>query len=573
MMFQKIDLQTRIFLAFLAPSAIALLAVFNGLVTEQRLSHYNNLLSNNNLPSLDGLWKIREGQTQIDVAECMLLNHTLSTADRAIALSKIQKAWNQIDDGFKQALNNPPSSKQEKQLEAQFRENWGIWKNAHAAFLVQERRFARFKVSDPIQRRSDLILQGQRNSPEMQKVNQAIAIQNKLIQMDRQKKPLFDQAAESLVKLLRDNQEFADQIQKDSIQTKEQAQVISIVVLVVVPLIVSVLAWVLSKRIAHPIDQKLGTLIQDLELARDQLETKVVERTQDLQTALQDLTTAQSQLVQSEKMSSLGQLVAGIAHEINNPVNFIHGNLTPIQEYARDLMNMVQLYQKHYPQPCDEIQIAAEETDLEFVQEDLPKLLESMKLGTDRIRQIVLSLRNFSRLDEADLKAVDLHEGIDSTLLILQHRLKDKPESPAIKVVKDYDKLPPVNCYPGQLNQVIMNILANAIDALEEMNAKRTISEIHPSQLTIRTSMMDTQWVQIAIIDNGIGMPESVMQKIFNPFFTTKPIGKGTGMGMSISYKIITEKHHGKIKCFSTPGQGTEFVIQLPIQQPETERA
>ncbi len=271
-------------------------------------------------------------------------------------------------------------------------------------------------------------------------------------------------------------------------------------------------------------------------------------------------------------MSSLGQLVAGVAHEINNPVNFIHGNLTPIQEYARDLMQMIQLYQKHYPTPIAEIQTAAEDLDLAFMQQDFPKILESMKLGTDRIRQIVLSLRNFSRLDEADLKAVDLHEGIDSTLLILQHRLKEKSEYPAILVVKEYAPLPLVECYPGQLNQVIMNILANAIDALEELNTQRTLAEIKqcPSQITIRTSTLDElmgqRWVQIAIADNGVGMSESVKQQIFDPFFTTKSIGKGTGMGLPISYKIIIEKHHGKLECFSTPGQGTEFVIQLPLQ-------
>lgn len=281
------------------------------------------------------------------------------------------------------------------------------------------------------------------------------------------------------------------------------------------------------------------------------------------------LTKTQSQLIQAEKMSSLGQLVAGVAHEINNPVNFIHGNLTHIKEYAYNLMDMMQLYQKHYPNPVDEIQAEAEEIDLEFVQEDFQKILDSMKLGTERIRQIVLSLRNFSRLDEAEFKAVNLHEGIDSTLLILQHRLQEKPECSMIEVVKEYGNLPLVECYPGQLNQVLMNILAYAIDALFEQNAKRTFLEIkeHPSQITIRTLVIDVIWVQITIADNGSGMPEQVKQQIFNPFFTTKPVGKGTGMGMSISYQIITEAHKGKLECFSTLGQGTEFIIKIPIQQ------
>ncbi|MEP0888869.1 HAMP domain-containing histidine kinase [Leptolyngbya sp. PL-A3] len=192
-----------------------------------------------------------------------------------------------------------------------------------------------------------------------------------------------------------------------------------------------------------------------------------------------------------------------------------------------------------------------------------------MKLGTDRIRQIILSLRNFSRMDEAEYKAVDLHEGIDSTLLILQHRLKAKSERPEIEISKDYGKLPLVECYAGQLNQVFMNILVNSIDAIEESNAKRTYQEIkdNPSRITIRTSIVDTAWVEVAIADNGVGITKEIQQRIFDPFFTTKPHGKGTGMGMSISYQIVTEKHSGKLECFSTPGKGTEFIIRIPLQQ------
>ncbi len=288
-----------------------------------------------------------------------------------------------------------------------------------------------------------------------------------------------------------------------------------------------------------------------------------------LEQTLQDVHRHQAQLVQTEKMASLGQLVAGVAHEINNPVNFIHGNLSHTDEYAQNLLHLIQLYQKHYPDPAAEIQTEAEAFDLAFVQEDLPKLLASMKIGADRIRQIVLSLRNFSRMDEVGCKAVDIHEGLESTLLILQHRLKARPEHPAIAIIKDYGNLPLVECYPGQLNQVFMNILANAIDVLEEGNAQRTYQEIqaNPNQITIRTSVIDSKWVEIAIADNGCGMPKHIQAQIFNPFFTTKPIGKGTGMGMSISYQVITEKHGGQLKCFSTPGKGTEFVIQLLVQQ------
>ncbi|MBL1178837.1 MHYT domain-containing protein [Pantanalinema sp. GBBB05] len=296
-------------------------------------------------------------------------------------------------------------------------------------------------------------------------------------------------------------------------------------------------------------------------------ETQLRQQAQVLQQALQELQSLQLQLVQSEKLSSLGQLVAGVAHEINNPVNFIHGNLSYVQDYAQNLLDVVQLYQKHHPSPVPAIQTKADEIDLEFLQEDLAKILASMKVGTDRIRQIVLSLRNFSRMDEAEFKAVNIHEGIDSTLMILQHRLNDHADEEGLEVIRDYANLPLVECYPGQLNQVFMNILVNAIDALEEADAKRTSQDIqeHPSQIKICTSIVGKNWVKITIADNGIGIPESIKQQIFNPFFTTKAVGKGTGMGLSISYQIIVENHGGKFECNSTLNQGTEFVIQIPI--------
>ncbi len=268
-------------------------------------------------------------------------------------------------------------------------------------------------------------------------------------------------------------------------------------------------------------------------------------------------------------MSSLGQLVAGIAHEINNPVNFIHGNLNYLQAYIKDLLGFVQLYQQHHPHPAPEIQAAAQDIDLKFLQQDLPKILASMNLGTERIRQIVLSLRNFSRMDEAEFKAVDIHEGIDSTLLILQHRLEARNGRPVIKIIKDYAALPLVECYAGQINQVFMNILVNSIDAIEQSHANRTDQEIQENlnRITIRTSVIDTAWVEVAFSDNGAGIPEEVKQRIFDPFFTTKPLGKGTGMGMSISYQIVTQKHGGKLECFSTPGEGTQFIIRIPLRQ------
>ena len=288
-----------------------------------------------------------------------------------------------------------------------------------------------------------------------------------------------------------------------------------------------------------------------------------------LEQTLQDVHRNQAQLIQTEKMVSLGQLVAGVAHEINNPINFIHGNLIYADEYAHNLLSLIQLYQKHYPDPVSEIQAKVKDVDLGFVQKDLPKLLTSMKIGAERIHQIVLSLRTFSRMDESDCKVVDIHKGLESTLLILQHRLEAKPKHLGIKVIREYGDLPLVECYPGQLNQVFMNILTNAIDAIEEADSKRRHQEItdNPNQITIRTALIGSEWVEIAIADNGVGIPKHIKEQIFNPFFTTKQVGKGTGMGMSISYQIITERHAGKLHCFSTPGKGTEFTVQLPLQQ------
>ena len=299
------------------------------------------------------------------------------------------------------------------------------------------------------------------------------------------------------------------------------------------------------------------------------------ERANQLCATLTQLHQTQAQLVQAEKMAGLGRLVAGIAHEINNPVNFIHGNLAHVQQYVQDLLELVQLYQHHYPTPVAEIQTNVEEIDLDFIRDDLPKILSSMKIGTDRIRDIVLSLRNFSRLDEAEIKPVDIHQGLDSTLMILNHCLKACPEKPEIQVIRDYVALPPVECYAGLLNQVFINILSNAIDALAEEIKQRTVQECidNPSQITLRTSLINEQWVEIAIADNGPGMSQEIQRRIFEPFFTTKPIGQGTGMGMSISYQIVTERHRGKLECFSNPGKGTEFVIQIPLRPDSCEIA
>lgn len=306
-----------------------------------------------------------------------------------------------------------------------------------------------------------------------------------------------------------------------------------------------------------------------------QLEQRVQQRTAELTEALHNLKQTQVHLVQSEKMSSLGQMVAGIAHEINNPVNFIYGNLKPAQDYFKDLIELVEHYQECYPEPTVELKEHLEQLDLAFVAEDAYKLLESLKLGADRIRQIVLSLRNFSRLDEADMKSVEIHDGIDSTLLILQHKLRIAGNGQPIKVVRDYADLPKVECYPSQLNQVFMNIIANAADALEEqpIAADTASSDRTPATITIKTELDANQQVRISITDNGPGITELARTKLFDPFFTTKPVGKGTGLGLSISHQIVVEKHRGSIVCRSALGQGTCFTITIPCTQAEAKAA
>ncbi|MBD2683251.1 MULTISPECIES: GAF domain-containing protein [Nostoc] len=296
------------------------------------------------------------------------------------------------------------------------------------------------------------------------------------------------------------------------------------------------------------------------------------EEANQLAQALNELRTAQLQIIHTEKMASLGQLVAGVAHEINNPVNFIHGNLEHAHQYTQDLLRCVQLYQQSYPNATQEIQEFLNKAEIEFLFDDLPKLFQSMKVGTERIREIVSSLRNFSRLDEADFKSANIHEGIDSTLMILQNRLKSSIDGSTIHVTKDYDTLPPIECYPGQLNQVFMNLLSNAIDALEERNAQATPEALvaNPSEIRISTSLVNKDWIAIRIADNGLGMDEKILSRLFDPFFTTKVVGKGTGLGLSISYQIVTDKHKGKIYCQSEPYKGTEFVVELPIRQAKT---
>jgi two-component system, NtrC family, sensor kinase len=299
-------------------------------------------------------------------------------------------------------------------------------------------------------------------------------------------------------------------------------------------------------------------------------EAQLRQQAQDLEKAIQDLQQVQMQIIQSEKMSALGNLVAGVAHEINNPVGFLKGSLSNATEYVQDLLNHLHHYQQAYLNPPSNIQDHAKEIDLEFLTEDLPKLIFSMKGATDRVGDISTSLRTFSRADTEHPVQFNLYQGLDSTLLILKYRLKANELRPAIEVVRLYDKIPAITCFPGQLNQVFMNILANAIDALDESNQRHSYQYLkqHPNRITIKTGLTeDQQSVTIRIKDNGIGMTDDVKQKIFEHLFTTKGVGKGTGLGLAIARQVIVDKHHGTLNCVSSPGNGTEFIIEIPVQQ------
>ncbi len=349
------------------------------------------------------------------------------------------------------------------------------------------------------------------------------------------------------------------------------------------------------------LQKKLQEQNERLQYESNERQKKAIE----LEQALQELQQTQAQLIQAEKMSSLGNLVAGVAHEINNPVNFIYGNLDFANAYIQELLGLIDLYQHTYTNPTPQIAATIERIELEFLKSDLPRLLKSMKVGAERIYQIVLLLRNFTRLDEVQFKWVDIHEGIDTTLLFLQHRLQATVERPGIQVVKEYGPLPKVKCYAGQINQVFMNILTNAIDALEESVVSShwpvlsppspflvrggTVSEAVPHELTaskqtdngldngqrtthnqlkirISTEVIDDVKVVIRIADNGSGMTENVRRRVFDPFFTTKPVGSGTGLGLAISYQIVVEKHGGQLLANSEIGKGTELVIELPLR-------
>jgi signal transduction histidine kinase len=380
--------------------------------------------------------------------------------------------------------------------------------------------------------------------------------------------PKFKQLSTNLDQLVKSTSEQ----QKQAKVTFKNAKVLRLIIILgsmgLSIAIAAILALYTSRAIARPIKvvtqvAKRATQEGNFDLqapvtTEDEigiLATSLNQLIEQVATQIRELKQAQARLIQNEKMSGLGQMVAGIAHEINNPANFIYGNINYAEDYIQDLLDLVELYQQHYPQPVPEIITKIEDIEFDFLSEDLPKTLSSMHSGAERIRQIILSLRNFCHLDEAEMKQVDIHEGINNTLLILSHRLKN-----GIEVVKEYGKLPLLNCYPAQLNQVFMNIISNAIDEL------LTHNEPSHSQIIIQTKLVDDNQIEVRIRDNGLGIAPEIQDKIFDPFFTTKPVGKGTGMGLAICYQIV-EKHRGKIEVFSKVGQGAEFLVTLPVRQ------
>ncbi len=320
----------------------------------------------------------------------------------------------------------------------------------------------------------------------------------------------------------------------------------------------------LSRQVISQMELRINiTKLKENISKRVQVEQNLRGTNHRLAQILNKLRQTQVQLIQSEKMSSLGHLVAGIAHEINNPVNFIYGNLSHVNTYIKDLLNLLTLYQKYYPNPNDEIQREAKTIDVSFLVEDLSNILSSMQIGTERIQEIVLSLRNFSRLGESEKKLVNLHEGIESTMLILRHRLQSKAEHPSIEIIKEYGDIPQVQCYASQMNQVFMNILSNAIDAVEESVVK---TQNPNPKIRIRTEISRPNYVVVKIADNGAGIPEKIQAHVFDPFFTSKPVGKGIGLGLSISYQIVVDKHSGTLKYKTQPNNGTEFCIEIPVK-------
>ncbi len=370
----------------------------------------------------------------------------------------------------------------------------------------------------------------------------------------------FDQLHEELATIL---EKARDKVKQEELNRSE-SEVAEKQIIIISILLSAVIAGMVASRTSLNHFIQLSRQSQESKKFAAKAESQALH----LQKTLDKLQNTQSQLIQTEKMSGLGQMVAGVAHEINNPMSFIHGNLSHAREYTEDLLGLVQLYREKVIEPIPEIEEEVENIDLEFLQDDLPKLLASMQVGTERICEIVRSLKNFSRLDEKGKKYADLHEGLNNTLMILGNKLKARSSFPGIQIVKDYSNLPRIKCHPGQINQVFMNILANAVDALKEFyQQQQNVDSCFLPQIAIHTEFKGKDRVVIRIADNGPGMTEEVHSRLFDPFFTTKSVGKGTGLGLSISHQIIVEKHEGQLWCISTPGKGSEFIIEIPVEK------
>ncbi|HAX75531.1 MAG TPA: histidine kinase [Cyanobacteria bacterium UBA11372] len=550
-MFAKLNLQQKLASAFLIVGLIVLAVVFVGYRGTQELSNYINTLSQTSLPSIEGIGKIERGQNQIESWERLLLVPEILPEQRQAALKKIEQAWLQINDGLNLVEENLFKNEAENTLYQKFMRDWNIWQQAHQKFMQLEQEYDKLAIRNPEKFRADLLAQGRLNTEEMNRFSSALSLRTQLYETKLKQDFLFQTANDSILNLLKNSETFNANIQIAAENRVNQTNTLLILSVVIATIFLSFALGIIPTEV----DNHNKRVTQFLERLRDQFSQEIEIKDRELIEARENINLAQSQLIQSEKLSNLGQMMAGLAHEINNPINFIYGNLTHASDHTEDLLHLLQLYQRQYPHPATQIQRFGEEIDVNFITDDLPKMFSSMKLGADRIRQIISFLRNFSTIDESEMQAVNINEAIDTTLLILNHRLKR-----GIEVIKNYGDLPPVDCYRSQINLVFMNIIGNAIDALLLPTEKTT------KKILIQTEFGEQEKIKIKIRDNGLGMPPHVKDKIFEPFFTTKQGVKRVGLGLYICQQII-QKNGGEIEVFSEQGKGTEFSIALPIKQ------
>jgi signal transduction histidine kinase len=546
-MYRHFDLRNKLLAAFLIMGIFVLGTAGIAYSTTAKLSNYVNILISDSLPSIDGLWKIDDGINQIYAAETMLLDHELNLQKRQDLFVKLKVNWSQINEGLKQveATNFSDSDIEEKRLYKVFLGYWNVWKVKHQEFMQLESEYNKIGIQDPRELQNILIAEGKKDSSEMVKVQSALLIRKQIQENIIAEEVLYKKLTKAIFDVLCKNQQDNLQIKSRAVEQVFLTTIIVRIAIFIGPALAVSLGVFFSIKIANPVDKKIRSMVRELENARDTLEEKVAERTKELKFTLANLQTTQQQLIQSEKMSSLGTMVAGVAHEINNPINFIHANLTHARQYLENLLELLKLYKKNYPHPELEIENLADEIDIDFLEQDLPYLFTSMQTGSKRIRDIIISLRNFSRLDESEQKEANLNEGIESTLLILSHQLNE------IKVIRESADLPLIKCYPGLLNQVVANLISNAIDA-------------KATQIIITTNVTYKE-IEIKIQDNGCGIPLELQNKIFDPFFSTKSVGQGIGLGLSVCYQIM-QQHQGKIEVSSQLEKGSKFVLTLPIE-------